>query len=80
MPIPEQIKSIIQGIPVPLFQNTQDKLVWLENNGFYSVRSAFQSTYYPKSESTQANQWKWIWQIPCPKKKKNSNIHLESPS
>ena len=41
MPIPEQIKSIIQGISVSLFQNTLDKLVWLENNGFYSVRFAF---------------------------------------
>ena len=27
MPILEQIKSIIPGILVPLFQNTQDKLV-----------------------------------------------------
>ena len=78
MPIQEQIKSIIQGISVSLFQNTLDKLVWLENNGFYSVKSTFQSTYNPKSESTQANQWKWIWQISCPKN--NSNFHLESPS
>ena len=67
-PIPSPLQNLIQGIPIAYFTNLPDTLAWPHNNGKCSVKSASQYLFHKQKVPLNAQDWKWIWALTCPKK------------
>ena len=57
LPLPPQIHSLIQGIPVPRFAQLSDAYLWPHNKGTYSVKST--STFLYHQHQVPWNKAMW---------------------
>ena len=68
LPLPPQIHSLIQGIPVPRFAQLSDAYLWPHNKGTCSMKSASTFLYHQHQVPWNKAIWKSLWSLPCPKK------------
>ncbi|KAK7269712.1 hypothetical protein RIF29_22446 [Crotalaria pallida] len=67
--IPDEVKSLICSIPVPVFQSCPDQVIWGGNsNGLYSIADAYVwlgSIYKGWTVLTESANWVWKLHIPA---------------